>query len=100
VNGVDHLCGTPADGDELNPHPVRDATSKQQYLNEGKAAYDKFDVIWKPILRNDHFASMASLDKVAMLDPASDQMEIRALLDRLCHHAKHDLDVIQFAAVH
>jgi hypothetical protein len=87
-----------AQGRSLNE--AGDNSGGQRLTKIAETAYDKFDLVWRPIIRNDQYAAMTSLDRVAMLDPARDRDRIAALLDRLCRNAKYDYDIVQFAAIH
>jgi len=82
---------------------ARDAGDERDcrhFMSEAARSYEHFERVWKPIVRSDPYASSSALDQVALLNPSTDAERIRPLLDRVCVHAKHDLDVMQITAIH
>ena len=77
-----------------------DQSCRQILIKRAATAYETFDTVWHPIMRNDMYAAMSSIDQIAMLNPARDRAKISELLARLCRNAKYDYDIIQLATIH
>ncbi len=64
-----------------------------------RAAYDEYDKVYLPLMREDIIASQAALDKISMLDRTQDKDKIIQLLERAEKMAGENYDVLQLCAI-
>ena len=64
-----------------------------------RSAYDEYDKVYLPLMREDIIASQAALDKISMLDRTQDKDKIIQLLERAEKMAGENYDVLQLCAI-
>jgi len=64
-----------------------------------RSAYDEYDKVYLPLMREDIIASQAALDKISMLDRTQDKEKIIQLLERAEKMAGENYDVLQLCAI-